>query len=97
MSPKQKGAAVSTMSKVGKSTQFLNQSDSQARNQKNLDNFITNRSYKKIPSHKQYCICSICTLVGNELIKIQYTEANNILIEDNNPSIFQLFGKELVK
>lgn len=56
--------------------------------------------YKKIAlKNHNYCIygCCSCKTVGNSLLKIQFDNHKDILLEDDSKLIYNFFGRELVK
>lgn len=64
-----------------------------------IDKNTSEISLKKISSPKHYlCICPLCDTVGLDWIIEQYTNYNNILIEDRNSQlIYDPFGRDLIK
>ena len=66
------------------------------------DNYSTQNNYKNISKwfswetnendnrrkNKHKCPCPTCTVLGGDLIRLQYNNFNNILLEDDNKLIF---------
>ena len=66
------------------------------------DNYSTQNNYKNISKwfsketnendnrrkNKHKCPCPTCTVLGGDLIRLQYNNFNNILLEDDSKLIF---------